>query len=163
MAITDARERAAALNVDKSFCVTAPAGSGKTELLTQRLLALLVTVQRPDQVLAITFTRKAAAEMLERVAKALAGAAAGAPVNSAHEQVTRDLAIQALATSQQQGWRLEDNLASLNIKTIDSLCMSLTRQMPILSRFGGQASPTEEPEQLYREAARELLDLVDIG
>ncbi|GHD29674.1 UvrD-helicase domain-containing protein [Halioglobus pacificus] len=161
MAITDARERAAALNVDKSFCVTAPAGSGKTELLTQRLLALLVTVQRPDQVLAITFTRKAAAEMLERVAKALAGAAAGAPVNSAHEQVTRDLAIQALATSQQQGWRLEDNLASLNIKTIDSLCMSLTRQMPILSRFGGQASPTEEPEQLYREAARELLDLVD--
>ena len=163
MSIVDAAERRIALDPARSFCVTAPAGSGKTELLIQRFLALLARVERPEQVLAITFTRKAAAEMLERVSLAFDGALAGTPVTSAHERQTRELALAALAASERLGWDLRRNLALLNIKTIDSFCMSLTRQMPILSEFGGQASVTEEPGDLYKEAVLELLSLLDSG
>src|SRR3954469_22431951 len=76
---------------DQSFLVQAPAGSGKTELLIQRFLALLGQVEEPERVLAITFTRKAAAERREGVWRALP-AAKGADVAAGHERTTRELA-----------------------------------------------------------------------
>src|SRR4029453_17297013 len=91
---TAARERA--LDPSRSFLVQAPAGSGKTELLIQRFLALLSRVERPEQIVAMTFTRKAAGEMRERVVGALNDALAGTPVDSPHERRTRELAVAAL-------------------------------------------------------------------
>lgn len=161
MTIVDAAGRAHAIDPTRSFCVSAPAGSGKTELLIQRYLQLLSRVQAPEQVLAITFTRKAAAEMRARVVEALQGAADGEPCDNSHQQTTRKLAERALAADARGGWHLVRDISRLNIKTIDSFCGGLTRQMPVLSEFGGQANLLDDAGELYAEAVVELFRQVD--
>ena len=73
--VIDHTERLKAINPQESFIVSAPAGSGKTGLITQRILCLLGTVNHPEEILSITFTHKAAAEMAARVHSALQTAA----------------------------------------------------------------------------------------
>jgi len=159
--IVDATARTSAVNPTASFCVSAPAGSGKTELLIQRYLCLLSRVKRPEQVLAITFTRKAAAEMRQRVMHALQSAVVGDACDSGHQQVTRTLAEAALAADERGTWSLLQNIARFNIKTIDSFCAGLTRQMPVLSEFGGQANVQDDATPLYAAAVLELYKLLE--
>ncbi len=157
----DALARATAVDPTGSFCVSAPAGSGKTELLIQRYLCLLARVKRPEQVLAITFTRKAAAEMRQRVMAALQSAIVGEPCVSQHQHLTRRLAQNALAADERENWRLLRNISRFNIKTIDSFCAGLSRQMPVLGQIGGQARVQDDVTPLYAEAVLELYTLLD--
>lgn len=154
--VVDAAQRTQALNPAESFIVQAPAGSGKTELLTQRFLALLATVNEPEQVVAITFTRKAAAEMRDRILQALK-AAQGPQPEAAHAQQTWQLANAALAQDANLQWGLLASPSRLKVQTIDGLCGSLVRQMPVLSRLGGNPSTVDDAGPLYQEAAERAL------
>ena len=155
--IPDAEARAEALDIRRSFLVEAPAGSGKTGLLIQRFLKLLAVVDDPAEVLAITFTRKATSEMLERVLAQLASAASGTEPTNEFDRATSQLAQQVLARDAKLGWNLLDNPARFNIRTIDSLSQQIAGALPVLSGSGGAQSPTEDSASLYREAARRTL------
>jgi ATP-dependent exoDNAse (exonuclease V) beta subunit len=152
----DAQARAAALDPSRSFIVQAPAGSGKTELLIQRYLRLLATVEQPEEVVAMTFTRKAAGEMRERVLKALAGVKSPAP-KLAHERLTWTLARDLLAHSKKRGWALDAHSSRLAIQTIDAWCMRLTRNAPLASGLGLIGGVADDTTALYAETARRLV------
>lgn len=159
----DARARREALNVSRSFIVQAPAGSGKTELLTQRFLALLAVVEQPEHILAMTFTRKAAGEMRARILRQLQEAA-DTPFDDTwpeHRQTTWQLAYRALQRDAEAGWHVLEHPARLRIQTIDAFCAALAAQMPYLSRLGGMARTSEAPEALYQEAASGVLQALN--
>src|SRR5712691_7400796 len=122
--LADATARERALDITRSFIVQAPAGSGKTDLLVKRYIKLLGAVEKPEEILAITFTIKAAAQMRERVLKIIDSPGTG---------------------------------SRLQIQTIDAFCVALTRQMPVLSRFGAQPEIVEDAHEHYREAASRTL------
>ena len=159
-AIQDAAARERALDRSRSFLVQAPAGSGKTELLIQRYLVLLARVEHPESVIAITFTRKAAGEMRRRVLDALEGATDEEPAEP-HKARTWRLACAVRSRDNAYSWGLSENPNRLRIRTIDSLCDSITRRMPWLSRLGSQPELLEDARELYREAARNTIALVD--
>ncbi len=153
----DFEQRERALDPRRSYIVQAPAGSGKTELLIQRYLALLGRVERPEEIAAITFTIKAAAEMRLRVFAALAAARSEPRPPAPHEARTWDLARAALVRNDALGWKLEESADRVRVQTIDALCASLTRQMPVVSRFGAHPEVIEDASLLFGEAARNLL------
>lgn len=159
--VPDAEERERALDPGQSFIVQAPAGSGKTGLLIQRYLKLLACVDSPEEVIAITFTRKAAAEMRERVLLALDTVKNSEIPSNAYEKLTVELAKAVLQRDEHFEWYITDNPLRLRIQTIDSLCASIARQMPILSKFGAQLESTEDASELYLEAARETIQMVE--
>ncbi len=146
---------------NQSFIVQAPAGSGKTELLIQRYLKLLGLVNSPEEILAMTFTRKAAAEMKERVLSALTEAQTSQCPEQAHARLTWELSKKALEQDQSREWKLMNNPARLRIVTIDSFCSSLTRRMPLLSRMGAGLDIQENARNLYKETARNILSLME--
>jgi ATP-dependent helicase/nuclease subunit A len=156
----DKQHRMQALGLD-SFIIEAPAGAGKTELLTQRYLKLLDTVETPEEIIAITFTNKAASEMRSRIMDSLQNAANGILPSAPHKLVTYHLSQQALLKSKALKWQLLETPSRLRIYTIDALCGNLARQMPLLSRFGTQPKVAENAELYYQEAATKAIEAMD--
>lgn len=154
----DSTQRQRALDPDRSFIVQAPAGSGKTELLIQRFLRLLARIERPEQIVAITFTRKAAAEMRERVVETLKLAATPEASSPEHRQASIALARDALAHARDCGWSLLDQPRRLRIMTIDALNTGLARQLPILASGIASLAVTDDTSELYTAAARRTLE-----
>ncbi len=144
----DQAQRDLALDPRRSILVRAPAGSGKTTLLSQRFLSLLAEVDEPGQVVAITFTNAAAAEMRNRI------------LDDLRQDVPGPIASRALQRSQQCGWDLLNLPAQLRISTIDSFCRDLALQQPVLSGLGGSLEIREHPNELYRRAARRTLEQI---
>ena len=144
----DQPQRDQALDPARSILVQAPAGSGKTTLLTERFLTLLGEVDEPGQVVAITFTNAAAAEMRNRI------------LDELRNPEPSPLARRALARSNARGWKLLDLPAQLRISTIDSFCRDLALQQPLLSGLGGGLAIAEQPGDLYRRAARQTLEQI---
>jgi ATP-dependent helicase/nuclease subunit A len=162
----DRAARADALDEKRSFIVQAPAGSGKTELLIQRYLRLLSCVDEPEEIIAITFTRKAAAEMQYRVLSALRGAQLGVRPEQEHHRQTADLATAALERDAQIGWDLLANPRRMRIQTLDSLNASIARSRPVSApgnASGVRVVVDAELVSLHRAAATATLDYLAIS
>ena len=136
--MSDQKIRELALDPTKSFIVKAPAGSGKTELLTRRFLRLLTTVNEPEEIIAVTFTRKAASEMRQRIIERLP-----------HSEAAR--------CNEKFEWRLIENPNRLRIMTIDALCAMMANQMPILSHSGGKYEISDDSKMDYEKTIDDLL------
>jgi ATP-dependent exoDNAse (exonuclease V) beta subunit len=147
----DSSVREQATDPARSVLLQAPAGSGKTTVLIQRFLRLLAVVDAPEQILAITFTRKAAGEMRARIMAALQ---IGQPPRDALEARNQALAHAALERSKQLGWQLEHNPGRLRIQTLDALNQRLAASLPVAARLGGSIETTDDAKPLYARAAR---------
>ena len=158
----DGLARFESINPAKSFIVQAPAGSGKTSLLTQRFLALLAVVENPEQIVAMTFTKKAVSEMKLRILEALQFCVEtpeeALSKQSLYNQNTWHLAKLALANNANKGWNLLENPHRLRIRSIDSFNAFLVGKMPILSQMGGKSAVSGQVDKLYLMAARETLN-----
>jgi ATP-dependent helicase/nuclease subunit A len=143
----DAGARAFAVDPGNNVVLEASAGTGKTSVLVARYVNLLKGGVDPSNILAITFTRKAAAEMRERILHELRTAAARSEIDRAR-------------------WvELRDRLGEIAISTIDAFCLSLLREFPLeadLDPGFDMADETEVPrliEESLDHALRTLTAL----
>ncbi|HKF73520.1 MAG TPA: UvrD-helicase domain-containing protein, partial [Stellaceae bacterium] len=117
-----------------SVWVAASAGTGKTKVLTDRVLSLMLGGSQPSRILCLTFTRAAAAEMANRLHERLSrwavlpegelGAELQALLGSMPDQATLDQARRLFAT-------VLDAPGGLGIETIHAFCQSLLRRFPV--------------------------------
>ena len=160
----DAPARLQAQDITSSYAVQAPAGSGKTELLSLRFLHLLAICEKPEEVLAITFTRKAANEMANRILNTLDTAAklqTKPKFGTKLEEERFSAAIKVLEKDARLGWDLLKSPTRLRIQTIDSFCLYLASRLPVLSGFGANIHISDRPEEYYQHAIDRFLDLLN--
>lgn len=158
------REQSAATRPTVNVWVTASAGSGKTKVLTERVLSLLLAGTRPEKILGLTFTKAAAAEMSNRIAARLA-----AWVTADDDQLTRELAplvhgaLDDFATAQHLKERARQLFAQvldapggLQISTLHAFCQSLLRRFPLEARVAPHFTLLDERDS--REALDDALE-----
>ena len=157
--LKDQNERIQALDTQRSFITQAPAGSGKTELLVQRYLALLSESATPEAVIALTFTRKAAAEMKARVLDTLLlGKTPHPPTKDIYQGHRWVLGRRLYEWQNSQGWNLLLCPERLQIQTIDAFYAQLTYKAPLNSHLTPTTEILEDPTALYRTAIQQLFD-----
>jgi ATP-dependent helicase/nuclease subunit A len=154
--VIDASARDYAVASHGSVLVQAPAGSGKTTLLTQRCLRLLSLVDAPERILALTFTRRAAQEMRQRVLSALR-AADLIECPQAMNRRTWRLGVAAKRRLESVDCNMELQPWRLRIETIDAFNSWLANQLPIAAGSGSALRILTDVLPAYQEAARRAL------
>lgn len=125
--LVDKQQRQDALNLSENYLVKAPAGSGKTALITNRALVALSVADSLDEVVGMTFTNKAAKEMKDRIGLSISRAKNGYEPKNGFEAENIELAKAALRNSDKNGWGLGESCDHLHISTIDSFCRTLLK------------------------------------
>ena len=159
----DTQARQASLTIDSSIIVQAPAGSGKTELLVQRYLKLLaLACDNPRQIIAITFTRKAAAEMCARIRTELQRSQ---EPEEAHKKITYGLAQQVLIRAKEKNWDLDRLISQDTVTTIDAFCRFLVALDPVKGNFFTMPDILEstEADNLYEQAVAQSIRIAQQG
>jgi ATP-dependent helicase/nuclease subunit A len=158
--LPDEQTRNRALDIRRSFHLEAPAGSGKTWLLTGRFLRLLAEIDHPHEIVALTFTNKAAGEMRQRIHHFLNKTAKGETPHYPHEQILLEAA--ANARERQPAHRLQAP-DGLRIMTFHGFCLHLVHRAPLEASVppGSKVMPDEEQQQLRTQvAASTIKDLL---
>ena len=160
----NADQRAAADPAVSAF-VAASAGSGKTKLLTDRLLRLMLGGAAPERILCLTFTKAAAAEMALRLQRrlgewvSLSDAALDARLQAL--DVTPAPAIRA--TARALFARVLDLPGGMRISTIHGFCQSLLRRFPLEAGISPHFRLIEDNDQedALAEAGEDMLAAAD--
>jgi ATP-dependent helicase/nuclease subunit A len=135
----DQRARSFAVEPEHDVVLEASAGTGKTSVLVERYVRLIEKGVQPEHILAVTFTRKAAAEMRERVLIELRKRAAA-------------------GTIKPDRWReLRERIVEIQISTIDAFCFSLLREFPLEAGVEPGFDVADETEM--GRYGREAMDL----
>ena len=158
---TIARQRIAA-DPNLSVFVSANAGSGKTHVLTERVVRLLLVGTEPSKILCLTYTKAAAAEMSGRVFKRLAGWATATPAKLAQEIESLDgraPSSERLAAARKLFAAALETPGGLKIQTIHAFCEAILHQFPLEANVPGHFEVLDDTESalLLGEARRRLI------
>ena len=154
----DIKARKKSINPNKSMLIVADAGCGKTEQMARRYLSLLANRERPEGIVAITFTKKAASEMKERIHKYLKMGTSETKPSENHLIETWELAKSAIAADYENSWGIINNPQKIKIQTIDSFCIDLVNNNILLNSYGCQISALEDTDKKYINAAKEYIE-----
>ncbi|HLY46893.1 MAG TPA: double-strand break repair helicase AddA [Stellaceae bacterium] len=150
-----------ALNPAESVWVAASAGTGKTKVLTDRMLALMLDGTDPGRLLCLTFTRAAAAEMANRINHKLAEWTTLEPGRLAGELVALTGHYpqpHEIARARQLFARVLDAPGGAKIATIHAFCQSLLRRFPLEAQVPPEFAVLDE--RSAREALAEAAEAV---
>ena len=150
---SDDKVRKKVVGIGASYIVQAPAGSGKTSLLVNRYINLLSRVNEPEEVLAITFTRKAAREMKFRIMKEL-----GNEHWPNEPEMLSPATRAALERSRRRGWDIHLNPQRLRIQTIDGFAYWLVKRLPYESALSMEYETIDKGDHLYDDAASATIE-----
>ena len=158
---TIARQRIAA-DPNLSVFVSANAGSGKTHVLTERVVRLLLAGTEPSKILCLTYTKAAAAEMSGRVFKRLAGWATATPTRLAEEIERLDGRAPSedrLTAARRLFAAALETPGGLKIQTIHAFCEAILHQFPLEANVPGHFEVLDDTESalLLGEARRRLI------
>ena len=146
--ISDEKVRAEVIDDRSSFIISAPAGSGKTTVLAKRIIKRLLEVNDPNEIIALTFTKKAANEMRDKVQEVLK--AKDETFDGPFEQKKLN------KHSKKNNW--DDNyIGNLKIMTLDSLAFQILQKEPLLSEYPKVEGLSEHLDDLYEIAINEVI------